>query len=176
MLEVGSTVEAEVKMVKPYGVYLEHAGHEILVLIPEVSWNPTHNLEAAVRVGDRRKVYLLRYIYQKKQYAGSFRRLQPEENPYRVLSRLPPGEVLPGRVGQLLGDEWTIHLPNGAYGHVPNANACMDWHHGDRVAVRIAALEVDEGRLTLASAHTTDTITNGSREGFPGKPTLQPTT
>src|SRR5689334_9029730 len=118
MLEIGATVVAEVRRVEPYGVYLEHAGHDILVLAPEVAWRPTQDLNAVVKLGDKRPVILLRYNYAKRAYAGSFRRLRPEENPYRHLSRLPPDELLTGKVATLAGGEWAVELPYGMRGYV----------------------------------------------------------
>jgi ribosomal protein S1 len=152
MVEIGSVIEAVVTRIEHYGVYLRHDGDEILVLIPEFSWHPVKNLQEVVRVGDRLRVQVLRYNYQDRRFVGSVRRLQQEDNPYRQLSRLPPGEVLDGTVLHTAGDDLTIRLPNGVWGYLPKRCLTSEARAGDLIKVEIAALDVDEGRLTLAPA------------------------
>jgi small subunit ribosomal protein S1 len=161
MVEIGSTIEAVVTGVKHYGVYLDHEGQEVVVLLPEVSWKPVRDLASAVRVGDTLKVLVLRYNYKTQQIVGSVRRLYPAENPYRDLSRLPPGEILHGKVRFVAGDAATVDLANGAWGHLPKRFLTRALHAGDDVEVEIDSLEVDEGRLTFVPARETDPTTNG---------------
>ncbi|HKI37484.1 MAG TPA: S1 RNA-binding domain-containing protein [Gemmataceae bacterium] len=152
MVEIGFVIEAVVTHVEHYGVFLRHDGEEVIVLIPEFSWRPVKNLRDVVRVGDRLKVLVLRYNYKKRQIVASVRRLHQEDNPYRELSRLPPGEVLEGTVTFAAGEDLTIRLPNGAWGDLPKRSLGREASVGDKVNVEVEALEVDEGRLTLAPA------------------------
>jgi small subunit ribosomal protein S1 len=171
MVEIGSTIDAVVTQVEQYGVYLEHDGEEVLVLIPEFSWQPVRDLKSAVRVGERLKVLVLRYNYKKRQIVGSVRRLHAEQNPYRELSRLPPGEVLRGKVRFVAGGAVTVALPNGAWGHLPKRLLAPGLNVGDDVEVEIDALDVDEGRLILAPARQAgpgaDGVTGAAPAGTP---------
>jgi ribosomal protein S1 len=167
MVEIGSTIEAAVTRVEHYGVHLDYAGQEVLVLVPEFAWQPV-NLANAVRVGDRLKVLVLRYNYKTKQIVGSVRRLHPEQNPYRELSRLPPGVALCGKVTFAATDAVTVRLPNGAWGHLPKRLLAHEVKAGDAVAVEIDAVEVDEGQLTLKPARQNGQAVDGAAGAAPG--------
>src|SRR5437660_1171353 len=163
MTEIGSVIEAIVTRIEHYGVYLQHQGETVLVLIPEVAWQPVKDLKEAFHPGDRLKVYALRYNYVDRAIVGSFRRLHPEENPYRALSRLEPATVLRGRVAHSYGDSLTVQLPNAVRGEIP----LHKFRHGppkpgDEIDVTIASLEVDEGRLWLEPFSLVGTQTNGA--------------
>jgi ribosomal protein S1 len=130
---------------------LKHGDETVIVLAPEVSWCAKGDLCQRVEVGATLDVLVLRYNYQKREIGGSIRRLHPEENPYRRLSRLEPGTVLRGKVKGVFPDGVTVALPCGARGEVPpSRHSRHDLKIGDEVAVTITALEVDEGRLVLA--------------------------
>ena len=75
MTEIGSVIEAIVTRIEHYGVYLQHKGETVLVLIPEVAWQPVKDLKETFHPGDRLKVYVLRYNYNDRAIVGSFRRL-----------------------------------------------------------------------------------------------------
>ena len=171
MVEIGSVIEAVVTCVEPFGVFLRYGPEEVLVLLPEFSWKPAKDLKQRVQVGDRLKVYVLRYNYQKRQIVGSVRRLHPEENPYRELARLPPGEVLPGIVTLDAGGDLTVRLPNGAWGHLPKNCLTREWGVGETIAVEIGSLNVDEGRLTLAPAHRDGYAAQGAASAASGETT-----
>jgi ribosomal protein S1 len=149
MVDIGSAIQGEVVRVEPYGILLKHGKEDVFVHLPETSWLDTRELRERFHLGQILDVYVLRYNYEKKQIVGSIRRLRPEQNPYRVLSRLEPGEILCGKVTCCQGGLVTVQLANGATGHIPMYRIHTDLRVGDAVEVVIAALEVDEGRLTL---------------------------
>ena len=149
MVEIGSVIRARIIRVEPYGVFLRYGDQTVFVHLPEVAWLDKRGLPDRFQVGEELDVYVLRYNYEQKQIVGSIRRLHPEQNPYRMLSRLEPGEILCGKVTNLMGDLVTVRLANGAWGHIPKYRLHTDVKVGDAVKVVIAALEVDEGRLAL---------------------------
>lgn len=153
MVEIGSVIEAVVTRVEHFGVFLKYDSEEVVVLLPELSWEPMQDLRHAIHVGDRLSVLVLRYNYQKKQIVGSLRRLHPEKNPYRELARLVPGEVLHGVVISAAGADLSVRLPNGAWGYLSKRGWATEPNIGETVAVQIDSVEVDEGKLTLAPAH-----------------------
>jgi len=162
MVEIGSVIHAQVTRVEPYGIFLEHAAGPVSVLLPDVWWSAKGSLRENIRVGDRFDVLVLRYNYRDRIIVGSIKRLHPEENPYRQLSRLEPGTVLSGKVRHGAGSEVTVELENGAWGHVPKRLLPAEPRAGDVLEVTIAGLEVDEGRLWLEPASHPANPTNGS--------------
>jgi ribosomal protein S1 len=149
MVEIGSTIQAQVLRVEAYGVFLKHGDETVFVVLPEVSWLDTKALRDRVHVGEVFDVYVLRYNYRDRQIVGSIRRAHDELNPYRALSRLPPAQILCGKVVQTSDDRVTVRLANGASGKIPKSRVPADLELGEAVEVVIVALEVDEGDLIL---------------------------
>jgi ribosomal protein S1 len=149
MVEIGSVIEAAVEGVEVYGLFLKHGQEHVFVHLPDVSWTDTRDLRERFKPGDVLKVFVLRYNYRDRIVVGSLRRLCPEDNPYRALSRLPPGTLLEGRVTSLAGDEVTVEVANNAHGYLPKIHLHKQLTLGQRVRVAISGLEVDEGRLRL---------------------------
>src|SRR5437899_6301063 len=156
MLEIGKVVQACVTRKEPYGVYLQHGDHTILVLAPEVAWKDTRQAMDRIVPGDVMDVLLLLYNYVDNTYSGSVRRLHPEENPFRTLSRLEPGTILHGNVTLVAGNEVSVQLSDGAWGHVPNHLLRRLPARGDEIEVVIAGIDIDEGRLWLEPARDAD--------------------
>jgi ribosomal protein S1 len=149
MVEAGSVIKAVVTKIEPYGIWLKYEGEKVLVLIPDVSWKEiTHPSELA-RTGDSLDVFVLRYNYQDQVIVGSIKKLHPEENPYRELSRLPPGTPLPGKVDLVLPDELLVVLENGARGSIKKQLMPGQRGRGELVNAVISALDVEQGLLTL---------------------------
>lgn len=162
MVEIGSIISAQVTRIEPYGIFLEHAEGPVCVLRPDISWSARSNLYERIRVGDFHDVLVLRYNYPDRIIVGSIKRLHPEENPYRQLSRLEPGTVLTGKVRDSVGNEVTVELENGAWGHVPRRLLPVEPRAGDVLEVTIAGVEVDESRLWLEPASHPANSTNGA--------------
>ncbi len=171
MFEIGSVIRARATRVEPYGLYLEHAGERVVVLAPEISWKPSGDLRQAIRLGDEYDLLILRYNYRDRCFVGSLRRVHPEENPYRDLSRLAPRTTLRGKVINAIAGEATVELANGAWGRVPIRELSTTPTKGDELDVMISALEVDEASLTLAPAAQ---AAPASDRPSPGAPTIQP--
>jgi len=168
MVEIGSIIRARVTRLEPYGIFLEHAEGPVCVLLPDVSWSAQGDLQERIRVGAEYDVLVLRYNYRDRIVVGSIKRLHPEENPYRQLSRLEPGTALPAKVRHSAGSEVTVELENGAWGHAPRHLLPAGLKAGDLIEVVITGLEVDEGRLWLEPAQRAASERNG--------PTITPPT
>src|SRR4051794_2009735 len=108
MVDIGAVFRARVERIEPYGVWLKHNNEDVIVLIPDLSWQRIGHPEELVSVGDVCDVFAMRYNYANRVVVGSLKALRPEENPYRKLARLEPGSVLQGKVKSTVGDELTI--------------------------------------------------------------------
>jgi len=170
MVEIGSIIEAVVTRVEHFGIFLQHDGEEVVVLLPEFSWEPVHDLRQLVRVGDLLQVLVVRYNYQKKQIVGSIRRLQQEKNPYREIARLAPETVLHGVVMNTAGSDLSIRLPNGAWGYLAKRLLPTEPRIGETVAVKVDCVEVDEGRLILAPSSRSEYGAPGTVSEIPLNP------
>jgi ribosomal protein S1 len=164
MVEIGSTIQAQVSRIENFGLFLKYNAETVCVLIPEVSWRPVSDLHQRFRVGDVVDVYVTHYNYGKREIVGSIRRLHPEDNPYRELSRLEPGEALHGQVISTAGDMVTVELSNDVRGHIAKHRLRMDLKKGDPVDVTVASLDVDSAMLYLDLARTKGDAVNGPTE------------
>ena len=173
MVDVGSIIRAKVTRVEPYGVFLEHAEGPVAVLLPEVSWSDRRPLHESIRPGEEYDVLVLRYNYRDRVMAGSIRRLQPNQNPYRQLAGLEPGTPLRWRVVNVFDHDLTVELPNGAWGHVPKRPIAATVQCDDEIDLVISAIEVDEGRLTLEPIAADAPHANGSAASIPAKSNVQ---
>lgn len=72
---VGRTVRASVTRVEEYALYLAFEDIEIIVLVPDVSWGPTH-LKEAWHVGDETSVKIIRYVEQERVYKGTMKDIE----------------------------------------------------------------------------------------------------
>jgi ribosomal protein S1 len=156
MLDIGSVVQARVTDKKPYGVYLQHEDQSILVLAPEVAWHDTREAMDQIRPGDVLEVQILLCNYATKEFSGSLRRARQQDNPYRALSRLEPGNVLRAVVRRSDRDDVAVDLPCGARGKIPKHYLRRTPAAGEEMDVVISSLLVDEGQLWLEPAREAD--------------------
>jgi len=153
MVETGSIIRAQVVKIEPYGVWLEYQDEKVLVLVPDITWNMIGHPSDVVRLGDSLDIYVLRFNYRDKVIVGSIKKLHPDENPYRELSRLPPGTSLTGKVDIVLSDEILVVFENGARGRMRKKLLPGSLGKGETIDVIISSLEVEEGLLTLEPAY-----------------------
>lgn len=153
MLEIGSTHVATITHTEPYGVFLAVGGDRVFVHGIEIRWPAAPDPLAGKAAGDAIKVLILRLNYRKRIYAASIRRLFPEQNPYRRLSRLPPDECLDGRLVAYQGNHGVVRFSDGAIGYIPIHLLGPQTGPMPRdIRVKIDALEVDKGFLDLVPA------------------------
>src|SRR5262245_34245885 len=117
MVEIGSKIKARVVRVEPHGIWLKYQDQDVVVLAPDSSWK-TDAAGAAFHAGDTIEVLAVRYNYPERVLVASVKALHPEENPYRRLARLEPGETLHGKVTALFDDEIRVDFPDGTWGKI----------------------------------------------------------
>lgn len=70
---VGEIFLAQVTRVEPYGVYLRFPHGEVIVLIPDVSYDRVPDLTVRYSVGDDVQVKILDYVEDRKLYKGTIK-------------------------------------------------------------------------------------------------------
>ncbi len=160
MLEIGTILRAKVVRVEPYGVFLQHGDEKIFVHLPEVSWRDRRPLQEWIHPGEVIDVLAIGYNYIDRAIIASMRRIYPDENPFRELARLEPGTVLVAKVKATDGDELSVALSNGAWGHLPKLTLTRIPDRGDDIEVVISDLWADDGRARFEPARLADRSPN----------------
>ena len=149
MIEIGAMVPATINRIEPYGIYLEHGEDSVFVTADNLAWVGDENVLSHFKVGQVVDILIERYHYEKQMYVGSLRRLHPESNPYRVLSRQPPDAVIEGIVKLVHPNGIVVDLCNGCKGDLPLTERTKTLNEGEPIKVQVASLEVDEKQLVL---------------------------
>jgi predicted RNA-binding protein with RPS1 domain len=98
-LNTGDVVRAVVRKNAVFGLFCEYETHEILVLIPEISWIPSFaSCEQVAAVGDELEVLVIHIDRERNKIAGSLKALHPESDPWHGAWRPGVGDVLEATV------------------------------------------------------------------------------
>src|SRR4029078_9979421 len=82
-----------------FGLFWEYGKHEILVLIPEISWIPSFaSCEQVAAVGDEMEVKVIHIDRERNQIAGSLVALHPQSGPWQGKWQRGVGDVLEATV------------------------------------------------------------------------------
>ncbi len=98
-LRPGELVRARVCDVAVYGIYCEYGQHQILVLIPEISWIPCFaSCKQVAEIGDELEIMIIHHDVERNKIAGTIREIHPENNPWEGRWNLRVGDVLEATV------------------------------------------------------------------------------
>ena len=156
-LNPGDVVRAVVRKTAVFGLFCEFGAHEILVLIPEISWIPSFaSCEQVAAVGDELEVKIVHIDKERNKIAGSLRALHPECDPWHKAWQLGVGDVLDATVVRWVD---TADRCGGAGGYLlalrPAAfvmlcgQAAGRFKSGDTVAVKVTALDARTRQVTV---------------------------
>src|SRR5580698_4009739 len=82
-LSLGDIVRVKVRNVAVFGLFCEYEQHEILVLIPEISWIPCFaSCEQFAEIGDELDIIIVHHDKIRNKIAGSIRAIHPESDPW----------------------------------------------------------------------------------------------
>jgi ribosomal protein S1 len=81
------------------------------------------------------------------------KQLDPEGNPYRELSRMPPGTVLRGKVRMMHHNGITVDIGTNCVGELPLNPQTKSLSTGSEIEVQITSLEVNDQKMTLKLAN-----------------------
>jgi hypothetical protein len=157
-LNTGDVVRAVVRKTAVFGLFCEYGAHEILVLIPEISWIPSFaSCEQVAVVGDELEVKIVHIDRDRNNIAGSVRALHPESDPWHGAWQLGVGDVLEATVVR-----WVEKADRcgGAGGYLlalrPAALVMLCGHEagrfrsGETVTVRVTAIDARQRKVTVA--------------------------
>jgi hypothetical protein len=157
-LNLGDVVRVVVRQTAAFGLFCEYGPHEILVLIPEISWIPSFaSCDQAAAVGDELEVKIIGIDRGRNQINGSRCALHPQSNPWNGAWQLGVGDVLDATVVRWVE---TADRCGGAGGYLlelrPAALVMLcgqeagRFKAGDRVAVRVASIDARRHAVTVA--------------------------
>ncbi len=149
MIEIGVVVKGIVTRIAPFGIFMSHGEDLVFVPLSNFAWIPNPKVISQFYIGQERDVLVERLNYDKNIYTGSFRRLDPEGNPYRILSRYPPSATFDGIVVMVHANGFTIEIDGGCRGEIFKTPQNEDLTKGEKVRVRIKSLEVDVQNLVF---------------------------
>ena len=141
MLTVGDVVTARVTSVQIFGVFCRCESHEILVLIPDISWIASFNsCDQFAEPGDELRVKIIRFNSDKNQWVGTLKGLYSD--PWKT-DQLTPGTTHLARVIRYVTKTdrcegkpaYLMELVSGGYAML--CAHALDLKLGDQVPVMI---------------------------------------
>jgi S1 RNA binding domain len=156
-LNTGDVVRAVVRKTAVFGLFCECGSHEILVLIPEISWIPSFaSCEQVAAVGDQLKVKIIHIDRDRNKIAGSVVALYPENNPWHGAWQLGVGDVLEATVVRWVDKADRCGGAGGYFLALRPAALVMicgqaagRFKNGDTVAVKVTALDARTRQVTV---------------------------
>ena len=156
-LNTGDVVLAVVRRTAVFGLFCEYGTHEILVLIPEISWIPSFaSCEQVAAVGDELEVKIIHIDRERNEIVGSLVALHPESNPWHGTWQLGVGDVLNATVVRWVDKAdrcggaggYLLALRPAAFVMLCGQEAGR-FKSGDRVAVKVTALDARIWQVTV---------------------------
>jgi hypothetical protein len=156
-LHTGDVVRAVVRQTAVFGLFCEYLTHEILVLIPELSWIPSFaSCEQVAAVGDELAVKIIHIDRQRNKIAGSLIALHPESNPWHGAWQLGVGDVVEATVVRWVGKAdrcgdaggYLLALRPAALVMLCGQDAGR-FKSGDRCAVRVTSIDPSRKKVTV---------------------------
>lgn len=156
--KAGEIVNATVSRIEPSGVTFEYEGESILVLLPELSWQPLPSTHDIFHLGDRARVRLLGYVPEAGQYLGSLRSAAPGEGPYQRLLSDGSASVYKAKVLGTFGSLVSLELtePRLLGQLIAESVPIGGLSPGDLVTVKLVSVDVPSNRATFEFVATAE--------------------
>ena len=139
---MGEIVVAPVARLEGYGLFLTYRGREILVQIPDVSWDRVRHPSDLFDVGET--VVAIVTVANERAVVASIRDLHPEDNPWANPLVYGVGTVHSGIAVRVMSYGTFLRLPAGAWGLLAGEALPL----GSTTRVRV--VEVDPRRKTIS--------------------------
>jgi small subunit ribosomal protein S1 len=163
---IGSKIKGQVVNIMSYGAFVKlETGIEGLVHISEMSWTRRINHPSeVVAIGDSVEAIVLNINKEKEEISLSIK--QVEQNPWtNIEEKYPPGITIKGRVRNLTNYGAFIEIDEGIDGllHISDMSWSKKVAHpseiikkGDKIEVKILAVDKDKKRVSLGIKQLTD--------------------
>jgi S1 RNA binding domain len=156
-VKTGDVVRVVVRKTAVFGLFCEYGTHEILVLIPEISWIPSFaSCDQVAVVGDELEIKIIHIDRERNKIAGSLVALHPGSDPWHGKWQLGVGDVLEAtvlrwvekadRCGNAGG--YLLSLRPAAFVMLCGQEAGR-FKCGDTVAVKVTALDARSRQVTV---------------------------
>ncbi len=154
MIAVGDVVDAVVRRIENYGVYLEAGGANILVLITELAdWRGVRHPSVVVWPGEVVRVLIERYNDQDGIFVGSMKPLAPDTSPYERLRGTPPGTLVRATVHTVYRRGGAVVVMEcGLWVNLSPEGMPEGLRPGDVIEAVIEDVDVERGRVILRAS------------------------
>lgn len=159
-MDVGDIVHATVKRVEVFGIFCECHNHEILVLIPEISWIASFkSCTQIAAIGDTLEIKIIGIDNRRNKIAGSLKALHPDNDPFGGSWNLSVGDILNASVVRWVepadgledAGAYLITLRPGALAMLCCSDA-TEFRPGDTCEVRITAINPNRRSVAVEMA------------------------
>ncbi len=156
-LEIGETVEGRVVHIVDFGAFIDLGGVDGLLHISELDWGKVEHPSDVVQIGERIKVYVLDVDMERERISLSRKELL--DSPWDTISeKYSVGDHVEGEVTNVTNFGAFVSLPDGIIGLLHESEMGIDGPFypedviktGERVIVRIVAIEPTKGRMSLS--------------------------
>jgi ribosomal protein S1 len=160
-LAIGQTVPGRVSRVEPYGVFVALGdGLEGLIHVSNLAYERVEHPEALFRVGQSVHAKVLAVRGGGARIALGLKQTLPSPWPHAA-TRLTVGRIVEGTIKRVLPFGAFVLVAPGIEGLVPKSEADLRgqrelgalYSAGDRVSVRVVALDAERERLALSLKH-----------------------
>jgi small subunit ribosomal protein S1 len=157
-LEKDQIIKGKVVNIVPFGVFVDIGGIDGLVHISELDWQRVERPSDVVKIGEEIEVKVLDFDLEREQVSLSRKALLP--SPWKLFAENHKvGDVVEGRVTNVLNFGAFIEMPEGIQGLVPTREIGYTPTTSkpqevvspeERVLVRIVEIEPQKERVTLS--------------------------
>jgi small subunit ribosomal protein S1 len=156
-LQVGDVVEAIVKNITDFGVFVDINGLDGLIYITDLSWGRVNHPSEVCKLDETINIQILDIDYAKKRVSAGLKQLTP--HPWDgIEERFPEGSKVNGKVVSITdygafieiekGIEGLIHVSEMSWvQHVKHPSAYL--HLGDQIEAIVLNIKKDEKKISL---------------------------
>lgn len=164
-LNIGDTVEGEVKRLTDFGAFVEVNGVDGLLHVSEISWGRVNKPADVLKIGDKIKVYVLDIDKENKKLSLSMKKLV--EDPWvNAADKYPVGSVVLGKVVRFSNFGAFIELEPGidALAHISEishkriAKPSDVLSIGEEVKAKILDVNAETKKIGLSIKEVEDTV------------------
>jgi len=174
-LEVGKTIEGEVKNITDFGAFVDVGGIDGLLHVSDMSWGRVRHPSDAVKVGQALEVKVLSFDKETERISLGLKQKIP--NPWiGVEDKYPVGSTVTGRVVSMTDYGAFVELEEGVEGMVHVSEMSWSQHiknpaqllkEGEKVEAVVLSIETDDRKISLGLKQLTPDPWDKIEEKYP---------